>query len=101
MCEGRREAVPDTARHGGQIWSFWRIASVANSSCVCERSMCAQSSMEVIGGKSVGASGVVSRVGSGTLVEVGSPPPDMEGRWSVGELVVVPPRSLCMLAGGQ
>ncbi len=57
--------------------------------------------MEVIGGIGRGVGVVVSRVGSGALVEVGSPPPDMEGRWGSRELVVVLPRSLCMLAGGQ
>ncbi len=65
------------------------------------RSMCAQSSMEVMGGRSVEAGGVVSRVGAGTLVEVGSPPPLMEGRWSAKEFVVILSGILCMMAGGH
>ena len=53
------------------------------------------------GGRSVEAGGVGSRVGAGTLVEVGSPPPLMEGRWNAKEFVVILSRILCMLAGGQ
>ena len=57
--------------------------------------------MEVMGGRSVEAGAVGSRVGAGALVEVGSPPPLMEGRWDAKEFVVIPSRSLCMLAGGH
>ena len=57
--------------------------------------------MEVMGGRSVEVGDVGSEVGAGTLVEVGSPPPLMEGRWNAKEFVVILSRILCMLAGGH
>ena len=48
--------------------------------------MCAQSSMEVIGGIGRGAGVVVSRVGSGALVAVGTPPHIWRGDGALGSL---------------
>ncbi len=57
--------------------------------------------MEVMGGRCAEAGDVGSRVGAGTLDEVGGPPPLMEGWWAAKAVVAILVRILCMLAGGH
>ena len=73
-------ATHDTSIHGGQEWTVWRSAKVANSSCVCLWSKRAHSCMEGIGvGPGVGSiSGVLSW--QTRADDVGSCPPPKRGR---------------------
>ena len=79
-------ATPETSIHGGQEWSVWSSANVANSSCVCLSSKRAHSRIEGIG--------VGFRAGSITGVlswrtradDVGSCPPPKRGRGVILEV---------------